>query len=279
MSYKSIVVHLDTSERTHRRLDVALRMAGQFRAHLTGAFSVDNPGPKSHEHTAGAGQYHAERKRQRIQRRASLERLFHAELQRCGVPGSWIVADVSANLAVPRLGRCADLIIAGQDDVEDPESYIASHFQENLIMSAGCPVLLMPHVDLTPSVGNHVVVAWDGSREAARAVHDALPFMRGAKNTTVLTIQPANNKQVDRGVRAADISAVIARHGIEVRAVEIESDEGVAIGRTLLSYALDLGADLIVMGAYAHARWQELVIGSTTRTMLQSMAVPMLMSH
>jgi nucleotide-binding universal stress UspA family protein len=279
MSYKSIVVHLDTSERTHRRLDVAVRMAGQFGAHLTGAFSIDNPAPKSYEHTAAAWQYHADRKRQRIQRCASLERFFHAELRRCEVPGSWVVADESANLAVPRLGRCADLIIAGQDDVEDPESYIASHFQENLIMSAGCPVLLMPHVDLTPSIGKHVVVAWDGSREAARAVHDALPFMRSAKNTTVLTIKPAKNKRVDNYVRAANISAVIARHGIEVRAVDIESDEDVSIGKTLLSYALDLGADLIVMGAYAHARWQELVMGSPTRTMLQSMAVPVLMSH
>jgi len=279
MSYKSIIVHLDTGERTHRRLAVAVSMAGQFGAHLTGVFSIDSPDPKSSAQTVAAGQYHSDRKNRRIQRRASLEQLFRTELQRCEVSGSWLVADESANLAVPRMGRYADLIIAGQEDVEDPDSYIANNFQENLIMSAGCPVLLMPHVDLTPSVATHVMVAWDSSREAARAVHDALPFMRKAKNTTVVTIKPMKDHSAGNGHLRPDIAVVIARHGIEVRAVEIEADEDVSVGDTLLSHALDMGADLVVMGAYAHSRWQELVVGSTTRTILQSMAVPLLMSH
>ncbi|MFM0514077.1 universal stress protein [Paraburkholderia sp. RL17-373-BIF-A] len=278
MTYKTIVVHLDTSQRAHPRLELALRLARQFDAHLTGVFAVFSPDPRSLYVMAGTAEYYGTHEQLRAERRGALERLFHAELSRAEVAGEWIADDAPASLAVPRHGRCADLIIASQDDPHDPESYVGDYFPENLIMSAGRPVLLVPYAGSVTSPGAHVMVAWDGGREATRAVHDALPFMRAAKTTTVLTVNGARGEPRPR-IPGADIATLIARHGVKVEVKDIEAGAGASIGDTLLSAASGLGADLLVMGGYGHARWRELVMGGATRTVLQSMTVPVLMSH
>jgi len=278
MTYKTIVVHLDTSQRAHPRLELALRLAKQFDAHLTGVFALFTPDPRSLYVMAGTAGYYSTHEQLRAERRGALERLFHAELSRAEVAGEWIAGDAPANLAVPHRGRCADLIIASQDDPHDPESYVGDYFPENLIMSAGRPVLLVPYASTVTSPGAHVLVAWDGSREATRAVHDALPFMRAAKTTTVVTINGARGEPRPR-IPGADIATLIARHGVNVEVKDIEAASDASIGDALLSQASAIGADLLVMGAYGHARWQELVMGGATRTILKSMTVPVLMSH
>ncbi|NPT56147.1 universal stress protein [Paraburkholderia elongata] len=278
MTYKTIVVHLDMSQHAHPRFELALRLARQFGAHLTGVFAVFTPDPRSLYVMAGTAEYYGTHEQLRAERRGALERLFHAELSRAQVAGEWIAVEAPANLAVPYRGRCADLIIAGQDDPNDPESYVGDYFPENLIMSSGRPVLLMPYASSVTSPGTHVMVCWDGSREATRAVHDALPFMRAAKTTTVVTVNGARGEPRPR-IPGADIATLIARHGVNVEVKEIEAGTGASIGDALLSQASGIGADLLVMGGYGHARWQELVMGGATRTILQSMTVPVLMSH
>jgi nucleotide-binding universal stress UspA family protein len=279
MSYRSIVVHLDAGERAHPRLELALRVAKQFGAHLTGMFSVFVPDRRSFYVMAGSAEYYNSGENRRTERRAAIERLFHAELGRAKVAGDWVTTDECANLAVPRRGCTADLIIAGQDDPDDPEAYVGDHFPENLIMSTGRPVLMVPYVGAFPSLGSHVMVAWDGSREATRAIHDALPFMQHSKKTTVVTVTGPKDEPPGSRIPGADIAAVITRHGVTVEVTDIEVAIGASIGDALLSQAPCLGADLLVMGAYGHARWQELVLGGATRSILKSMTVPVLMSH
>jgi hypothetical protein len=145
MSYKGILVHLDTSEHVYARLELALRVANQFDAHLTGLLSIFEPEPRSFFVGAGTAAYYRQRDDLRAERRAALEQRFLAELSRTQIQGEWIVTDEYANIAVRRRGRCSDLIIAGQDDLNDPEGYVGDHFQENLIMTAGRPVLMVPY--------------------------------------------------------------------------------------------------------------------------------------
>jgi nucleotide-binding universal stress UspA family protein len=278
MSYKTIVVHLDTSQRVHPRLEMALRLARHFGAHLTGVFAVFSPDPRSLYVMDGTAEYYTLHEQLRAERRAAIERLFHAELSRAEVAGEWITVDEPANLAVPLRGRYADLVIASQDDPHDPESYVDDNFPENLVMSAGRPVLLVPHATHVTSPGNNVMVGWDGSCEAIRAVHDALPFMRTARLTTIVAVNGARGEPAPR-IPGADIATVIARHGIRVEVKDVDAGSGKAVGDTLLSEADALGADLLVMGAYGHPRWRELVMGGATRTILKSMTVPVLMSH
>lgn len=279
MSYRSILVHLDTSERTRPRLELALCLAKQFDAYLTGVFSVFTPHSRAFCLVTGAAEYYRGQEALCAERRATAERLFRAELGRAQVAGEWLAPDEHPNLVVTRRGRCADLIIASQDDPNDPDSYVADHFPENLIMSTGRPVLMVPYAGAFPSPGSHVMVAWDGSREATRAVHDALPFMLQAKQTTIVTVNDTTSEPHRGSTPGADIAAVIARHGVSVEVSNIEMRTDASIGDALLSQRADIGADLLVMGGYGHARWQELVMGGATRSILKSMTVPVLLSH
>ncbi|BCG01431.1 universal stress protein A (plasmid) [Paraburkholderia sp. PGU19] len=279
MSYKNILVQLDTGVHAHPRLEIALRVAHQFHARLTGLFTTYLPDPHALFVMAGTAFYYAEHERQRHERCAALDRLFHAEAARAKVDGRWIAAAGYANDVVPPYARLADLVIAGQTDPEDPESFIADQFVEHLLMSAGRPVLLVPSTGARATLGQHVLVAWDGSREATRAIHDAMPFLSHAADVTLLTVNATLDEPPLWRIPGADIALTIARHGVKVNVREVSASGDTTIGDVLLSQAAESGCDLIVMGAYAHSRLHELVLGGATRTVLQSMTVPVLLSH
>jgi len=200
-------------------------------------------------------------------------------LLRAGVTGQWIDHHESASEAIPRYARYADLVVAGQDDPDDPESFIADHFPETLVMSAGRPVLFIPYTGVFPTLGANIMVAWNGSRESARAVHDALPLLQRAENVTVVRLNEHKDEPRDNRIPGADIALMLARHGVKAELAALDGVGNLPPGDVLLSRASDLGADLVVMGAYGHSRWQELVMGGATRSMLESMTVPVLMSH
>ncbi len=279
MSYKSILVHLDLSEAVHSRFELALSLAHQFDAHLTGFFTVYRPEPGSFYVLAGSAEYYVELEHRRLEQQGALERLFRAETLRWKVAGEWQSSAENANRCVPQAARLADLTIVGQYNREDPESFVAEQFIENLVLSSGRPVLVVPYAGQFHRIASHVVLAWDGSREATRALHDALPFLSRAKQVTVLTINALSGEPQSSRIPGSDIAAVISRYGANVATQEIEGVKDVPIGETILSRAADLDADLLVMGCYGHSRWRELVLGGATRSILKSMTVPVLMSH
>lgn len=279
MSYKSILVHLDTSARAHPRLEVALQLAHQFHAKLTGIFSTYIPAPHAFFVMAGTADYYEEHERQRHERSAALERLFHAELARAKVEGQWISADGYANDVVPPYARLADLIVLGQTDPADPESFVAEQFVEHVVLSAGRPALVVPCAGSFQKPGRHALIAWDGSREATRAIHDAMPFLEHAANVTLLSVNALRGEPPRHRIPGADIALTIARHGVKVDVREMTADSDTPVGDVLLSQAAESGCDLIVMGAYAHSRAHEVILGGATRTILKSMTVPVLLSH
>ena len=279
MSYKSILVHLDTSAAVHSRHELALSLAQQFDAHLTGFFTVYRPEQGSFYVLAGNAEYYVEREHRRLEEQGALERLFRAEILRLKVAGEWQWSAEYANRCVPQAARLADLAIVGQYNRADPESFVAEQFVENLVLSSGRPVLVVPYAGQFHRVASNVLIAWDGSREATRALHDALPFLGHAKQVTVLTVNAMSGEPPSSRIPGSDIAAIVSRYGANVATQEIEGETGVPIGETILSRAADLGANLIVMGCYGHTRWRELILGGATRSILKSMTVPVLMSH
>lgn len=279
MSYKSILVHLDTSKAVHSRLDLALSLATQFEAHLTGFFTVFTPEPGSFYVLAGNAEFYVEQRQRRAEKQGALERLFRAELLRAKVQGDWQSSAEYANEVVPQAARIADLAIVGQYDRDDPDAFVAEQFIESTVLSAGRPVLVVPYAGRFDAIGSHVMIAWDGSREATRALHDALPFLIRAKRVTVLTVDALRSDPAASRIPGTDIAAIVSRYGANVVTEEVEGAKGEPIGEQLLSRAADLGVDLIVMGCYGHSRWRELVLGGATRSILKAMTVPVLMSH
>jgi nucleotide-binding universal stress UspA family protein len=279
MSYRSILVHFDIGESAQRRLHLALLLAKQFDAHLTGLLTVFRPAPGSYYVLAGNVDYFAELDAMRTERENALEQLFKEAITRAKVSGEWISSAEYANYAVPQRARLADLTVVGQHDPGDAESFVAEQFVENLVLSAGRPVLIVPYASEFATVGTHVLLAWDGGREATRALHDAIPFLTSAKETRVLTINALEREPLESRIPGSDIAAIIARHGARVVTEQIDGVSDASIGDILLSRASDIGADLIVMGGYGHSRWRELVLGGATRSLLHAMTVPVLMSH
>ena len=279
MEYKSIAVHVDTSERAWLRLEMALKLAGIFDAHLTAVFDIFAPDPRYFYAMAGSAAYYAAYETLSTDRTNALKSRFESKLAESNVQGAWLATGDYADFSTSLPGRCADLIVAGQNDPDDPELHISDLFAERLVMSSGRPVLLMPASGDAPTIGNHVLVAWNGSREAIRAVHDALPFIKRAQRVSLVVVQEPSYKGLDHQMGAADIAAVITRHGAKVELVTIEGGRDVSVGNLLLSQTSDLDADLLVMGAYGHARWQELILGGATRSIMKTMTVPVLFSH
>jgi nucleotide-binding universal stress UspA family protein len=279
MSYRSLLVHLDNSEHTRPRLDIALRLARQFGAHLTGMHATFTPDPRAFFVMAGTAAYYSGHVRERDEKCGAVERLFHAECLRTKVTGRFITSHEPASHVVALHARLADLVIAGQTDPNDPESYIDDHFAEHLVMSAGRPVLLVPYAGVFPSIGSQILIAWNGGREAARAAYDAVPFLALARQNTLVTVHGASDDLPGERIPGADIALTLARHDAVIDVLELEAPTGAHAGDTLLSCAHERGCDLLVMGAYGHARWQEAVMGGATRTILRSMTIPVLMSR
>ncbi len=137
---------------------------------------------------------------------------------------------------------------------------------------------MVPYIGARQEMGRNVLVAWNGSREATRAVNDALPILERADKVTVLAVNPGKNGNDHGDIPSADIALHLARHGVKAEASQTVSDE-LEVGSIILSRISDLGADLVVMGAYGHSRMRELMMGGVTRDLLRHMTVPVLMSH
>jgi nucleotide-binding universal stress UspA family protein len=159
----------------------------------------------------------------------------------------------------------------GPDAVEPARSIV-----EAALFDSGRPVLIVPYIQKTPLALDRTMVCWDGSRNAARAIGDALPFLTRAKSVEVITVagEPAKSDELP----GADIAHHLARHGLKVE-FERQVVRDVDVASTILSRAADKGSDLIVMGGYGHSRLREFLLGGATRGILASMTVPILMSH
>jgi nucleotide-binding universal stress UspA family protein len=166
----------------------------------------------------------------------------------------------------------------GQSDSDDSESVFVDELIATTILSTARPTLIVPHIGIRGTLGENALVAWDGGREASRAVADALPFLKRAKRVTVITVNPESGGHAVDSPAVSRLTAYLQTHGVAA-IVDRDSVSDISIGERLLSRAADLGSDLIVMGGYAHTRLRELVLGGVTRTMLEKMTVPVLMSH
>ena len=282
MALKDILVHLDTTPRSAVRMELAARLALQHGAHLTGIHVIDIP---SANYFYGAAmpfvpanpEEIVDRIRAEAQEAAApVEVAFRDCLRRTGIEGEWRMVEGAPAATVALHARYADLTVVGQPNRDEPDD--ADAVTVTTVMTAGRPVLAVPFAGEFPTVGERVLVAWNASREAARALNDALPLLINAKQVTVLAINPQRGVVGLGDVPAADIALHLARHGLKAEAAHTVARD-IADGEALLSYAADIGADLIVAGAYGHSRARELVFGGVTRTLIAEMTAPVLLSH
>jgi nucleotide-binding universal stress UspA family protein len=284
MGYKDILVTADTSPAGAARLDLAVALAERFAAHLIGLHtSVMPPAP------AGGGYFdhfdrslldplYREFSERMTERQESARSMFGEVTGKRRLAAEWRVAAGYPSEAAALHGRYVDLIVLGQTDPDNTEAALFQPRAEEVALAVGRPVLAVPYAGRFANCGRRVLVAWDASRVATRAVNDAMPLLVGAETVTVLSVDPGEDGRAHGDVPGMDIAAHLARHGVKAR-VESTVSAGIGVGNALLSWAGDTGADLLVMGAYGHTRVRQLLLGGATRTILGSMTVPVLLSH
>lgn len=272
MSLKDILVIADDAKSAPVRLDVAAILAAAQNAHIVALHVRERPytpagfGVVPSTLVAWQDSVMREREEKAANAVAEAERRNGCSYEWCSVEGDTIAVTLLHS-------RYADLVVASQGRAED-EAY-EDYLTEELIMGSGRPILVVPSYGRFPTVGERALVAWNRSREAARAVHDALPIVTRAQSLRIMEVNPAPD---DPHLAGADIALHLARHGVKAEAGSTTAED-IDVGDVLLSRAADLGADLLVMGAYGHSRLREYTLGGATRHILQHMTIPVLMSH
>ncbi|MEI9421885.1 universal stress protein [Mesorhizobium sp. Cs1299R1N1] len=277
MRFKTIVAILQNEQDAERVLDCAIPLASRFESHLIGIHAEALPVP----YTSATGfpdteflQVSADMNRERAEK---LQAFFLRRIEDSGLSFEWrSLESFSGDSALTGISnvRAADLIIAAQRETDgDPSADV-----DTLVYDAGRPVLVVPHAGPLVTTFKHVLLAWNGSKEAARAAFDALPFIIEADKTDILVIDPPDTLDESPEAAGAEIASALSRHGATV-SVSVQKSGGTSVDDMIQNRIAETGADLLVLGAYSHSWLRQLLFGGVTRTVLRTAQVAAFLSR
>ena len=273
---KDVIVNLSVGAKANSASDYAISLAAALNAHLTGIIFLYGPTMP----VSRAGYVPPELEVIERHNEAAVKAVresFTAASTRTGVNAESLTVSASLVSAGDQFGQIArrfDLAVVGQAEPET--KMVEENIIEAALFGSGGPVIIVPYIQRAPLRLDHIMVCWDGSRAAARAIRDAMPFLRRAGRIEVVNVTNERGKQDQ--IECADIGAHLAHHGLNV-AIKRMPPGDLDVAAVLLSHAADEDVDFIVMGGYGHSRLREFVLGGVTRSMLRTMTVPVLMSH
>jgi nucleotide-binding universal stress UspA family protein len=277
MTVKDIVVNLSVAESGGFAGDFAVSVASALDAHLTGiAFIYDPVVPVAATGYIPPEVIETQQRDSQGAAKAAIDR-FSAAAERAGVTAEPTMLPASFAGAGDQFGRIArrfDLAIVGQ--AEPDKGTVEEFIAESVLFESGRPVIIVPYIQKAPLKLDRVMVCWDGSRPAARAIADAMPLLEHAGLVEVVIVANERGKQDE--IPGADMGQHLARHGLKVDVKRITMGD-INVADALLSHAADSSVDFIVMGGYGHSRLREFVLGGVTHSILRSMTAPVLMAH
>jgi nucleotide-binding universal stress UspA family protein len=269
-----LLVHVDTAPSWPARVAAAIALAKAHPARIIGlaprpqmptVFAVEGAS------YAIAAEFQALGERELAHCQTSFEQAMAGAGLEAG--SEWRVGEGDAVTALGTAARFADLTVMSQGD-PDRDTGFGVEFPGDVALASGRPVLVVPFAGWSGELGRRVLVGWNGSREAARAIADAKDILRGAEQVAVLTISEAGIRET----AGQDLARYLTRQGVEAEVVTL-APGGMNSGELMLRVALERGSDLIVAGCYGHSRLREAVLGGATRSLLRTMTIPVLMSH
>jgi nucleotide-binding universal stress UspA family protein len=275
-AFARVLVHVGLDRVNRHRLDFAVAFAERFGSAVTGAYLMPQLIPSAVAIGDVMPELIIEQEKLAQVDAEKAKSAFLDRMKPMGAKVDWYGLREPGVSKVRNLARYADIAIVGQVDPEAPEAAIVLR-PEELVLGSGRPVIVVPYIGWQREFGRRVVIAWNGEREAARAVGDALPLLREAESIWVVSIDA--EEEVDgRPGPAAALVRHLADHGIKAEP-EVLRTEDISAADLLLSRVADFGADALVMGCFGHSRLREFVLGGVTRDILRHMTVPVLMSH
>ncbi len=279
MTYRSIFVHADDSEACERRLAAAAHIARAYPAQLKAAYLVPTSQVTPFATAVLRGDAKDRWFRQTAEAHDAVRARFHAIAAEAGVTDAvWVAPRVDPIGAAVLHARYSDLAIIGQPPRDEVNAAFSAELAHAVVTSSGRPVLFVPYIGSQKTLGERVLIAWKDSRESARAVSDALPFLKKAKKVHALAIMQDDATDASELRAEQEVAAFLKRHDVDATVRRLVAPD-IQAGELLLSQAADLSVDLIVMGGYTRPRLTQLVWGGVTSVMLASMTVPVLMSH
>lgn len=279
MDFKNILLHLDHSSGCKNRLETAFALAKKYDALITGLFVVPDYVVPSYVEAQISVDLITDVTEKALSR--ARETLTDYE-KMADDAGARMEAHVLEGQVIPILRehtKYADLLMLGQDQPDDPDN--ASYgLADALLFEGACPCMMVPHSGKLAVPGKRVLLTWNASRESARALREAMPILAGAEDVVVLSSEPDNaDVEIARGHPHADeLARFLESHGIESVSSGI-ADLDVSTSDAILGQAAEMNADLIVMGAYGHARLREIILGGVTRDLLKQSPVPLFLAH
>lgn len=277
--YRRISVHLDHGFDCKRRTELALSLAKRHKAELVGIYASSAPPQYYYGESVMMSRTLNVMKELQAQNRGAVQNAFLDAAAAADVPAIVRAGESSPSASVALYGRASDMIIVSQQNRDDIEAAHENEFVEQTLLSAGRPVMVLPSSGDFPVVGDRVMLCWDGSREAARALADATPLLRGASHVVVLTMDEGAATRNVEAIPFEDLVTYCVAHGMPAPDHVRRDIKGVGVGSTILNAAADHSADLIVMGAYGHSKFREWAMGGATASILKSMTVPIMFSH
>ncbi len=279
MAIKTILVYLPSEKNAAAVLRFAVKIASEKNAHVIGLHLIPD--------LPVYGEFPAEVSQDVIDRllkagtdaAAAVKRAFDDALKANTVSYEWRCFTASYPLGadiIARQGHTADLIVCGKTYDDVPDTW--RDFAETAIMRSGRPVLVVPDTSSSKEIGKNAVIAWNDTREAARAVFDSLDLIGEAKSVRAITFIAKENQRPAAETLGGNLIANLARHGVKAT-LEISVAGSGAASDAILSRLLDEGCDLLIMGAYSHSRFREMIFGGVSRDILRDTFVPTLVSH
>lgn len=277
--YKTILVHVDETARSAQRIEAAARLAVRFEGHLVGA-AMTGLSPYMFpvgSIEAGMPPVVSPIEALRAEANRALDR-FDQAAKGAGVHAfERRLIDDEAGVGLALHARYSDLVVISQTAPDEFLPRLRSDFPEYVVLNCARPVLVLPHANPGRDIGRKVMIAWNGSPEAVRAITTAIALLQEAQNVDLVVFNASENAEAHGADPGADMALYLARHGVKVRVVTVQASRD--DGDALLTFAADTGADLIVMGAYGHSRFREFLLGGMTRTALLTSPVALWMSH
>lgn len=279
MSYKTILAYVPSPGHVKDLMNVVVPLAESHEAHIVGLHvTTDIP-----VYGISGGEIPSvvfSEQRALLRKDADVVRAaFETAASATSVPTEWRCKDIiypSFERELVDQARLADLVVVSQKDNDPLDAW--SDLSTRLIMETGRPVLIVPRNGTFKSVGENVLLAWNGTRESMRAAMDALPLLQRAKTVNLVVINPTDEERKKAIAPGDELALLLARHGVNAE-VHVDIAPDTDVPNELLSKAAEFGSDIIVMGCYSHSRLREFVFGGATREIMKSMTVPILMSH
>ncbi|MDA3921582.1 MAG: universal stress protein [Salinisphaera sp.] len=282
MNYQSLLVYVSDPERSARTLEVASDIAARFDAHLTGIF-IHEPAyyryPLAYQTTTPPDFEDYEQKSQKLAEES--EAAFEVACRASGVNKTeWRFVKGEPLRTLSLHARYADVVLMPQGDTGDTTEPGSDDpdLPAKVAIASARPVIAVPREGHFNTVGSRILLAWNASREATRAVTAALPLLRCAEKVSILVINPKTDDKGHGDDPGSDIALYLSRHQVIVDAIHVESARD-SVAETLYQGTVELDANLICMGAYGHSRLRELVLGGVTRELMRDMPIPLLLAH